>query len=255
MTNTKTDAELEAAELAKVGAHEKLAAALLPALPPMPAKLPTVEMLSVSDSGAALPRNVEEQLRLADAAIKSGLMPSTLKTKEQVWLVMQRGAELGFKAYSSVDYLYPVNGRVRLTPAGAKALALQSGLLGDCNESYEGTGDDRVAIVTVKRRGIPTPTVGRFSVLDAKRAGLMGKDNWKSYTDRMLLARARGFAFMDAFGDLVGGMQVREVFDLDPGEVIAADKTPAAPVERQIPAATFDPMLASLGLPQNGDAA
>jgi hypothetical protein len=166
---------------------------------------------------------------------------------------MQRGSELGFKAYSSVDYLYPVNGRVRLTPAGAKALALQSGLLEDCSERFEGTGDDRVAIVTVKRRGIPTPTVGRFSVSDAKRAGLMGKDNWKSYTDRMLLARARGFAFMDAFGDLVGGMQVREVFDLDPGEAIATDKTEPAP--RQIPAPTYDPMLAALGLAQGGEAA
>lgn len=246
--NNLTDAELEAAERAKIAAHETKA---LPAVLPTKVSIPTVEMLAVNDSGTALPRNVEEQLRLADAAIKSGLMPATLKTKEQVWLVMQRGAELGFKAYSSVDYLYPVNGRVRLTPAGAKALALQSGLLEDCNERFEGEGETRVAIVTVKRRGIPTPSVARFSYADAKRAGLVSKDNWQKYLDRMLLARARGFAFMDAFGDLIGGMQVREVFDLDPGESIAIDKTAAAPAERQIPAATFDPMLSALGLPQN----
>lgn len=252
--NNLTDAELEAAERAKVEAHETKA---LPAVLPTKATIPPVELLAVSDSGAALPKNVEEQLRLAAAAIASGLMPATLKTKEQVWLVMQRGAELGFKAYSSVDYLYPVNGRVRLTPAGAKALALQSGLLGDCEERYEGTagGEDRCAVVTVKRRGIPTPTVGRFSILDAKRARLEGKENWRGYPDRMLLARARGFAFQDAFGDLIGGMQVREVFDLDPGESVASDKTAATPAERQIPAATFDPMLSALGLPQNPEAA
>lgn len=247
---THTDAKVEAGLRAKVEAHEAKA---LPAVLPTKPAIPSVEMLAVSDSGAALPKNVEEQLRLADAAIKSGLMPSTLKTKEQVWLVMQRGAELGFKAYSSVDYLYPVNGRVRLTPAGAKALALQSGLLQDCSEKFEGAGEERTAIVTVKRRGIPSPTIGRFSVADAKRAGLMGKDNWRNYTDRMLLARARGFAFMDAFGDLVGGMQVREVFDLDPGEAIAVESV--APPARQIPAASFDPMLASLGLPQDTEAA
>ena len=252
MTN-QTEADIEAGSRAKVEAHEARA---LPAVLPTKATIPTVEMLAVSDTGTALPRNVQEQLRLAQAAIASGLMPSTLKTKEQVWLVMQRGSELGFKAYSSVDYLYPVNGRVRLTPAGAKALALQSGLLEDCSERFEGEGETRVAIVTVKRRGIPTPTVGRFSFADAKRAGLTAKDNWRNYTDRMLLARARGFAFMDAFGDLVGGMQVREVFDLDPGEAIATDHGAApTPEVRQIPAPSFDPMLSALGLPQNGEAA
>src|SRR6185503_8155272 len=35
---------------------------------------------------------------------------------------------------------------------------------------------------------------------------------------RMLAARARGWAFQDAFRDVTGGLQVRERFDLDPGE-------------------------------------
>lgn len=245
---TKTDAQVAEIEAAKIAAHEAALAPPEPAVPPqLPAKMPALEALKVNEFGVALPKSIEEQFRLADAAIKSGLMPSSLKTPAQVFVVMQRGAELGFKPYASVDFLYPINGRVRLTPAGAKALALQSGLLSDCKETYEGTPgtEDRTAVVTVWRRGIPTPTVGRFSIADAKRAGLAAKDNWRNYPDRLLLARARGFAFQDAFADLVGGMQVREVFDLDPGEAIAAEA-----VKRPVPAATFDPMLETLGLPQ-----
>lgn len=209
---------------------------------PVPVQKPE---LALSEAGIAAPKSLEEQLRIAQLAIKSGLMPTSLKTPEQVLLVMQRGAELGFKAHAAIDYLYPVNGRVRLTPAGAKALALQSGLLADYSERVDGVGDERTAVVIVQRKGIKTPTVGKFSIADARRARLEKKDNWQSYQDRMLLARARGFAFMDAFADLVGGMQVRETYDLDPGEVVATE-----PAVRQIPAATPDPMLASLGVPQ-----
>ena len=42
---------------------------------------------------------------------------------------------------------------------------------------------------------------------DANRAGLLNRSGpWKSYPDRMLKMRARGFALRDVFADALGGM-------------------------------------------------
>jgi len=57
-----------------------------------------------------------------------------------------------------------------------------------------------------KRKG-RKPVETRFSVEDAKRAGLWGKGGpWTAYPKRMLQMRARGFALRDAFPDVLKGM-------------------------------------------------
>jgi len=134
---------------------------------------------------------------------------------------MQRGAELGFPGLTAFEFLWVHGGRVHLSPDGAKAKALSSGLLEDAQEIIIGTGDNMLARVTVKRRGLPTPVVGEFSVEDAKVARLWGKvgakgpSAWVTHPKRMLKARARGFAYGDAFKDIIGGLQVRELYDAD----------------------------------------
>jgi hypothetical protein len=199
-------------------------------------------------TGLTVPKSMEDQVALAAWARSSGLLPASITTTAQAWMVMQRGSELGFPGLTAFEFLYPVNGRVRLTPDGARAKALQSGLLEDSLEETVGLGENMFARVTVKRRGHPTAVVVEFSMKDAAQAGLTSKDNWRKYPKRMLLARARGHAFGDAFRDVIGGLPVREQYDLDPGERLTAarpttaEETPARP-ERT---ATPDPLLAKL---------
>jgi hypothetical protein len=51
----------------------------------------------------------------------------------------------------------------------------------------------------------------RFSVEDAKRAGLWGKQGpWTAYPKRMLSMRARGFAIRDCFADVLKGLITAE---------------------------------------------
>ena len=52
-----------------------------------------------------------------------------------------------------------------------------------------------------------------FSWKDAKKANLTICESWKSYPDRMLQMRARGFAFRDIFGDIMAGVALREEVD------------------------------------------
>lgn len=180
-------------------------------------------------TGAPIVKTLADQVALAAWAQRSGLLPDVIKTPGQAWMVMQRGSELGFSGLGAFDFLYVVGGRVRITPDGAKAKGLASGLLVDFREETVGQGAEMMARVTVKRKGIASPIVGEFSVEDAKTAGLWGKSGsrgpsaWVTYPKRMCLARARGFAFGDAFRDLVGGLTVRERYDLDPGERIGTD--------------------------------
>jgi hypothetical protein len=200
-------------------------------------------VVALDEYGAATPKTLDEQLHFCKWAVESRIVP--VKTVAEAFVVMQRGGELGFRGLASFDFLYPVNGRVRITPAGCKGKALASGLLVDQREEEvvdKATGAPVEAIVTVLRKGIPTPFVGRFSVSDAKTARLWGKDNWDKYPRRMLLARARGFAYGDAFTDLVGGLQVREKFDLDPDDRLGLE--PAAPSEPRPAPSTPDPLLA-----------
>jgi hypothetical protein len=73
-------------------------------------------------------------------------------------------------------------------------------------EHIEGDGDQAVAVCEAKRRGYEKPTVARFSMVDAKRAGLAGKQGpWTQYPRRMLQLRARGFALRDCFPDVLKG--------------------------------------------------
>ena len=68
-----------------------------------------------------------------------------------------------------------------------------------------------VATCEAKRRGDAEPVVSRFSMADAKRAGLAGKTGpWTQYPKRMLQMRARGFALRDAFPDLLRGFVTAE---------------------------------------------
>ena len=177
----------------------------------------------VDEYGSVRPTDMDQTLRIAHWVWSSHLAP--VKSREEAWLILQRGADLHFKGMSAFDFIYVVKSRAKISPAGAKAVALASGLVEDFKAGIVGEVDARCAVVEIKRKGIPTPIVVKFSVEDAKRAKLWGKvgasgepSAWVTYPERMLLARATGHAWSDAFPDLLGGMPVREMFDRDDEE-------------------------------------
>lgn len=198
--------------------------------------------VALSEGGAVQPKTLDEALRFCKWAVESGLLPKGIDTASKAFVVIQKGAELGFTPMAAMEFIYPVNGRPRLAPAGALAKVKASGLLADYEEQVVGEGDSLRATVTSLRKGAPRAVVTVFTWADAKRAGLTGKDNWKAYPQRMVLARARGFNLQDNFPDLLGGLQIREAADLDPGERIGME----SPRElAMIPApAGPDPLLA-----------
>jgi hypothetical protein len=85
----------------------------------------------------------------------------------------------------------------------------------------------------------------RFSVVDAKRAGLFTKAGpWQTYPRRMLQMRARSFALRDAFPNVLKGLiSVEEALDLPapPDRLPPARTTIDAAPEPPLPTPTLSP--------------
>jgi hypothetical protein len=163
---------------------------------------------------AIIPQNVEEVFRLATAIAKSGLAPSTMRTPEALTVAILHGAEIGLPPMLAVQKIAVVNGRPALWGDAVPALLLSKGFRID--ETVSGDDDERAATCTVTRPD-GVKITRKFSVSDAKLAGLWGKAGpWKQYPDRMLMMRARGYAARDGAADVLAGLYIaEEIQDID----------------------------------------
>jgi hypothetical protein len=180
-----------------------------------------------------VPQTFDQLLKFAELAAGTDMVPKDFRGKPgNIMLAVQMGSELGLSPMQSINSIAVINGRPGIWGDGLIGLCRQSALCQDIVETFEGEGDQRTAVCVATRRG-STPTTARFSVADAKKAGLWGKDIWAKYPDRMLQNRARGFALRDSFPDLLRGLKtVEELRDTPPdtyrGTTLDARPEPAA---------------------------
>jgi hypothetical protein len=114
-----------------------------------------------------------------------------------------------------------INGRPGLFGDGLLAVVQASSVYEAHEEpTVTGEGDAARAVCRVKRRGQEWSEY-TFSVADAKRAGLWGKQGpWTQYPLRMLKMRARGFALRDAFADVIKGLKTVEELQDTPADAV-----------------------------------
>ena len=161
--------------------------------------------------GLAL-QTMAEAMSFASMVAKSEFAPKDFKGKpESCLLAIQHGSEVGLSPMQSLQSIAVINGRPTIWGDAALALVQASPVCEYVREYIEGEGDGMTAVCEAKRRGYPQPTVVRFSMQDAKRAGLVGKAGpWAQYPTRMLALRARGFALRNAFADALRGLITAE---------------------------------------------
>ena len=154
----------------------------------------------------------DDAYRFATMVAKSDFAPKDFKGKpESCLLAIQHGSEIGLSPMQSLQNIACINGRPAIWGDAALAVAMASAVCESVTETIDGEGDGMVATRSAKRRGYERPTVVRFSVADAKKAGLWGKSGpWTQYPRRMLQLRARGFALRDAFPDVLKGLVTAE---------------------------------------------
>jgi len=155
---------------------------------------------------------MEDAFRFSQMVAKSEFAPKDFRGKpESCLLAIQHGSEIGLSPMQSLQNIACINGRPAIWGDAALAVAMASPVCESVSETIEGEGEQMVATCTAKRRGYVNPTVARFSVADAKKAGLWGKTGpWTQYPKRMLQLRARGFALRDAFPDVLKGLVTAE---------------------------------------------
>lgn len=189
------------------------------------------------------PTSFEEAYRIAKVLAASDLVPKDYKGKPENCLVaMQWGADVGLPGLQALQNIAVINGRPSIWGDAAKALALNNPACDDIEEWTEGDGEKMVAVCVAKRKG-KRPVEQRFSVDDAKKAGLWGKQGpWQNYPKRMLQMRARGFALRDAFPDALRGLVLaEEAQDFVEKEINPLPESAASRPARTVPALEFYP--------------
>ena len=191
-----------------------------------------------SNSTAIQITSFDQLQRFAQIASKSGMVPTQYVNKpDAVFIAVQMGSELGLAPLQSLQNIAVINGRPSIWGDALLGLVKASAVCDDVIESIEGDGDNMVAICVAKRKG-KSPVTSRFSIQDAKSAGLWGKTGpWKQYPSRMLQMRARGFALRDAFPDVLRGLiTAEEAQDIPSENIRNVDVAPERPPAKQIQA-------------------
>ena len=201
----------------------------------------TTEISTQRAGGLAL-QTMAEAMSFASMVAKSDFAPKDFKGKpESCLLAIQHGSEVGLSPMQSLQSIAVINGRPTIWGDAALALVQSSPACEYVKEYIEGEGDNATAVCEVKRRGYPAPTVSRFSMADAKRAGLAGKTGpWSQYPSRMLALRARGFALRNAFADALRGLVTAEEAQDYPTATVTPEPA-REPVAVRPPALTVSP--------------
>lgn len=151
----------------------------------------------------------DELFRQAKALSPSSLIPKHLRGKDNaetlanVTMVLAQGRELGLGPVASLSGIAIVNGKPFVESKTLAAVVMASG-----KAKYLRRVESSPKSVTWEtwRHGAPEPERRTFTMEDAQRAGLSGRDTYKQHPERMLSARSLGWLLNDVYPDETRGM-------------------------------------------------
>lgn len=183
------------------------------------------------------PATITEAMDFSKMLADSSMVPRAYQGKPQdIMVCVQWGYEIGLAPMQALQNIAVINGKPSVYGDAAMALVQASPVCEGVDEYIEGEGTPNPVAVCVATRKGRKPVTAKFSVEDAKRAGLWGKQGpWQAYPKRMLQMRARGFALRDAFPDVLKGLITAEEAQDYPEELnrskVAKDITPRNPLD------------------------
>jgi hypothetical protein len=204
----------------------------------------------MSPKGGVQINTLADLWTMSSAIAASGLAPKGFEKPQTIFVALEMGLELGLPPMAAMQNIAVINGRPSLWGDSQLGLVRASGLLqgyAECECLPDGDAmfreacltdnaddlrtlrmalakhrascqitDDNFGVTVYVCRTGSMPQFGRFTVGDAKRAGLWGKAGpWTQYPVRMLKFRARSFILRDEFGDVLKGLlSAEEAADL-----------------------------------------
>lgn len=195
------------------------------------------EAKSLIKSSAFNESELNKQLAFFDILVKGKNLPDHVRTKETAFSIYQLGKELGFSPMVSFNVIVPIKGKLSLLVAGQSAILEREGVYTEIlnyadffyikdgeriysdvrlykTDSEEHKKYFRTQITRIKFKRavmfngekIVKEVIATYSVSDAKKAGLLEKDNWQNALAEMLYARAFGRGVKLIAPDLVLGL-------------------------------------------------
>ena len=164
----------------------------------------------------------------AQSLVKTGFLPTAIKTPEQALAIILTGRELGIPAMAALNTINVIQGKPTVSPQLMLALIERSGQLEDIKVDVT----DKGASVTMKRKG-RTAHTETFGQTEAQAMGLLGKDNYKKQAGVMYKWRAVAACARTVFPDVILGLYTPEEMG---AEVSVSDDgvmTVEAPVEAE----------------------
>jgi hypothetical protein len=167
--------------------------------------------------------------QMAGILLKSGFLPRAIRTEEQVITILIKGCELGLPPMEALTGIVVIDGKPAVSPQLMLSLINRSGELRDIAID----SDDQHCTVTMTRRG-RRPHTETFTLGDARRMGLAGRDNWLKQPRVMLRWRAVSACARIVFPDVISGLYTFEEMDApvtvdDDGAMRIADDDAAPP--------------------------
>lgn len=156
-----------------------------------------------------------EAWTLATRIAGTEFVPSALRGKpEAVLAAMLTGHELGIPPMQSLAKIHVIDGRPAMAAELMRALILRAG-----HDIWVEESTPTRCTVVGRRAGSPRESKVTWTMDDAKRAGLDGRQNWRKYPGDMLLARATAKLARSVFADVIAGVSY-SIEELTDGELV-----------------------------------
>lgn len=155
-----------------------------------------------------------QMLEQAQAWVKSGLLPASVKTPEQAVVIALKGKELGLAPMMSYEMIDVIMGKPSLKPKAMAAMVRKGGVKYQTIKDFEsvtnaeGVVVDKITTIKFFRDGIEEEVSYKYS--DAQALGLTGKDNWKKQPGIMMYWRCFSKGANRVCPDLIGGLYTTE---------------------------------------------
>ncbi len=224
----ETQIEFTYAERASVGDTTTAAPPVTETKPPEKTAEPKARLPAImaNEQKYLQATDLDSRCRLAATFFRSGMVPKGYKDAAAVFAGMELALELGLRPFTALKNIAVINGSPAIWGDLPLALVRRSGNLDRIEEFLFDKAYNKICFANknldaevygaicrtwAKGAGPENYIETVFTMDDAKKAGLLGRDNvWKTYPKRMIQMRARSQNLKDTNGHVLLGIDIAE---------------------------------------------
>lgn len=189
----------------------------------------TIEAMEQSKSTALVP--YDDLKRMAEVVVKGGLFKDVVKTPEEALTLMLVAQAENIHPMAALSRYSIIQGR----PAKKSAAMLADFKTKGGTFRWLSDGSNGEAVIELHTPGAIEPILGRFSMDEAKAAGLVRQGSgWEKFPKAMLQARAVSAGMRMADPASASLYTPEEVADFEPPKVRTAIRMPERVIEAQV---------------------